>query len=533
MSTALSRRGFLGLVGAAGAAGAAGSFGLAGCGRDTTGQTAQLLTSLGPTPRPYAVPLPVPAVKKPLRSDATTDYYEIVQRVADVEILPGLRTPILGYDGTFPGPTLVSRSGRRTVVRHRNTLPVPTVVHLHGGHTPPDHDGYPVDLLLPAGGWNPGTGHGHGAGHGASPTTGSMAGDVRKGVRDYAYPFHQRAATLWYHDHRMDFTGAQVYRGLAGFHLVHDDEEQALPLPSGERDVPLMICDRAFEEDGAFRYPALDRELRSTPGVTSAYMEGVLGDVILVNGAPWPVMEVAAARYRFRILNASNARRYRLALDPGPREGAPFVQVGGDGGLLEHPLDQDTIVAAPAERFDVVVDFSAYRPGTLVTMVNQLGSGPTARVMRFRVTGRVKDDSAIPARLARIEKLDPAKAVRTREWRFSRGDVHGEKGWTINGRPFDARRMDARPRLGDIEIWRFQADLHHPVHVHLDPFQVVRRGNRGPGRFDAGWKDTVDLRPTEYVDVAVRFTDYTGPYLLHCHNLEHEDMAMMAAFATT
>src|SRR4051812_38172672 len=124
MSTPLSRRGFLGLVGAAGAAGVAGPFGLAGCGRDTTGQTAQLLTSRTPRPRPYAVPLPVPAVKKPLRSDATTDYYEIVQRVADVEIVPGLRTPILGYDGTFPGPTLVSRSGRRTVVRHRNTLPV-------------------------------------------------------------------------------------------------------------------------------------------------------------------------------------------------------------------------------------------------------------------------------------------------------------------------------------------------------------------------------------------------------------------------
>jgi spore coat protein A, manganese oxidase len=560
----LSRRELLGLLAGTGAVA------MTGCGSgDLTGQTAELLTSRAPVPTPFRVPLPIPAVKRPDRTEGGTDYYEIVQQVAEAEILPGLRTPILSYDGTFPGPTIVGTSGRRAVVRHRNELPVPVAVHLHGGHTPADSDGFATDLVLPVSGWKPPARGGHG---GAA----MMRGDVSNGTRDYVYPHDQRAATLWYHDHRMDFTGPQVYRGLAGFHLVRDDEERALPLPDGDRDIPLMICDRAFEADGSFRYPAVDRTLRSTPGVEPDYMEGVLGDVILVNGAPWPFLEVEAARYRFRILNASNARRYRLALAPaggergrggrgdgnggdngggnggtGGGRGPAFVQIGSDGGLLERPVTRQQIDIAPAERFDVVVDFSAFQPGTEVTMVNQLGRGPTAQVLRFRVTRRVRDEARVPDRLSRIERLDPAKAVRTREWWFRRGDVDdhrravgiavdgdgdgdGERrGWTINDKAFDPRRMDARPRLGDIEIWRFVTDVHHPVHVHLDPFQVVDRGGRAANDSDLGWKDTVDLRPAEYVEVAVRFSDYRGPYMLHCHNLEHEDMAMMAAFETT
>ena len=525
-SVGLSRRGLLGLAGGAGAAAALAACGLGGL----SGQTAELMTSRARLPKPFDVALPIPPVKRPVRSDGTSDYYEIVQRVADAEILPGLRTPILGYDGIFPGPTLVSTSGRRTVVRHRNELPVPAAVHLHGGHTPAESDGFATDLILPAGEWHPAA---------AAHTGGAaMTGNVAHGSRDYVYPLDQRAATLWYHDHRMDFTGPQVYRGLAGLHLVHDDEERALPLPDGERDIPLMICDRAFEEDGAFRYPSIDRTLRGTPGVSADFMEGVVGDVILVNGAPWPVLQVEAVRYRFRILNASNARRYRLALDPAPPGGTSFVQIGSDGGLLERPVEHGTLDIASAERFDVVVDFSAYKSGTAVTLTNQLGGGSTSRVMRFRVGRRVKDDSRVPARLSRIERLDPAKAVRTRTWWFRRGDVpagggHDRKGWTVNDKTFDPRRMDARPKLGGIEVWRFISDLHHPVHVHLDPFQVISRGGRNAGTFDVGWKDTVDLRPAEYVDVAVRFTDYRGPYLLHCHNLEHEDMAMMATFETT
>jgi spore coat protein A, manganese oxidase len=485
----LSRRGFLGALGVS-ALGATSLGTLVLPGR--SGQTAELVRSAAKLPEPFRVPLPIPPVAKTVRDG----YYEITQREAEVEILPGLRTRIWGYDGIFPGPTIVTRAGRPTVVRHRTELPEPTAVHLHGGHTPADSDGYPVDLLVPPGSHS---GHPHN-------------GNVATGSREYTYPGRQRAATLWYHDHAMDRTGPNVYRGLAGFHLIHDDEDDALPLPRGDRDLPLMITDRAFEEDGSFRYPGMS--------------EGVLGDVILVNGAPWPVHEVAAARYRLRILNASNARRYRLSL------GIPMVQIGSDGGLLGRPVSHDELVIAPGERFEVVVDFTEHL-GAELTLHNGLDSGSTADVMRFRVTARGSDDSRVPEVLSRVERLDPGAAVRTREWRFSRGEVNGNRhGWLVNGAVFDPDRADATPRLGEVEIWRFITDLHHPVHVHLDPFQVISRHGKEPGPYDAGWKDTVDIGPTDWVDVAVRFTDYTGRFMLHCHNLEHEDMAMMAAFDT-
>src|SRR5690606_4406540 len=224
----------------------------------------------------------------------------------------------------------------------------------------------------------------------------------------------------------------------------------------------------------------------------------------------------------------SNARRYRLRLDGG----ASFVQIGSDLGLLDRPVKHDYIDLSPAERSDVVVDFSGVRPGTRIVLRNDFGNGSTAQVMAFVVGRKVADDSRIPNRLVPIEKLDPTKAVRRRTWHFTRGRFKGHEGWTINNRPFDPDRMDARPRLGELEVWRFYSDLHHPVHIHLAPFQIVSRGGHPPGEFDRGWKDTVDVRPAEYVDVAVRFTGYTGRYMLHCHNLEHEDMAMMSAFET-
>jgi spore coat protein A len=167
----------------------------------------------------------------------------------------------------------------------------------------------------------------------------------------------------------------------------------------------------------------------------------------LVNGAPWPVLEVAAARYRFRLLNASSARRHRLGLDPAR---TPLVQIGSDGGLLQRPLEHTSVLLSPGERCEVVVDFSTLAHGAELTLRNALGSGRTGAVMRFRVTARATDDSRIPA-------------------------------------------LHADVRLGEIEIWRFLSDLHHPVHVHLDPFQVLSRRGGDPGPHDAGWKDTVDL----------------------------------------
>lgn len=498
---------------------------LASCSTPGRGElTGRLLESEAALPQPFQVPLTVPPVARPVRQDDTTDYYELVQREADVEILPGLTTTIWGYDGIFPGPTIVSRSGRRTVVRHRNLLRVPTVVHLHGGRTPADSDGYPTDLVLPLAGDH------HGGDHG------DMGGRLARGERDYAYPLDQRAATLWYHDHRMDFTGPQVWRGLAGLHIVTDDEEDALPLPRGDHDIPLMICDRAFDADGALRYPSRDPNLLGgTPGVDEDYLDGALGDVILVNGRPWPVLDVDATRYRFRILNASNARRYELAIEPEPDE-APFVQIGSDGGLLGAPVRHRTLPIAQAERFDVVVDFSGLAVGTELTMTNLLGDGPTADVMRFRVTrpGPVPEPPPLPERLADMTEFDELveeSATRTRTFDFEQGDERdGMRMWTVNGEVFDPERVDADPEVGDVEIWELTSDPAHPVHVHQVPFKVLSResGDGRPRPTDAGWKDTIDLTDGERARILLRFDGYPGRYVFHCHNLEHEDMAMMA-----
>jgi spore coat protein A len=525
----LSRRTFVRL-GAAGAAGlvlpACGAVGGLTAGNNSTqGSAGTVLPSEAPLPAPFTVPLPVPPVLAPVRRDADGDHYEITQRAASARILPGFTTEVWGYEGIFPGPTIESRRGRPVVVTHRNELPVPVVVHLHGGRTPPQHDGYPTDAIAPVGGG--GVGHAGHAGHDGAPDP---------GAREYVYPLDQPAATLWYHDHRMDFTGPQVYRGLAGFHIVRDDEEDALGLPHGDRDVPLMITDRSFAADGSFAYPSVDPSLTGTPGVTAEYMSGVLGDCILVNGAPWPELEVTATRYRFRLLNASNARRYRLALDPPPPDGPAFVQIGSDQGLLPAPVGHESIDIAQAERFDVVVDFSGYPPGTEVTLVNTLGSDGTGLVMRYRVVRRTADDSRIPARLTGFRPLTRADAVVEREFVFARGgaEAHGMTLWTVNGAAFDPQRMDADPRLGSVELWRIRTlNVEHPIHIHLARFQVLSKAGGEPGPLDVGWKDTVNMDNGGNAELLVHFDGYRGRYVFHCHNLEHEDMMMMANFAVT
>ncbi|WP_212755355.1 multicopper oxidase family protein [Flexivirga aerilata] len=483
-----------------------------------SGSTGHLVRSQLKLPAPYKLPLPIPPVARPVSSGSDHDSYRMVQREAIAEILPGVQTPIWGYDGRFPGPTIVSRSGRRTEVEHDNQLPVPTVVHLHGARTPAESDGYPTDLVLPRNGWA------------ASAPMGDQLAKLTRGSRRYVYPLQQPAATLWYHDHRMDFTGPAVYRGLAGFHLVSDDHEQGLGLPSGVRDLPLAIADRAFAADGQFAYPSKDPTLTRTPGVRETYIEGVFGDVILVNGAPWPEHPVDAARYRLRILNASNARRYDLAfrVDGKP---VPFVQIGADQGLLDRPREHQHLVIAPAERFDLVIDFAKVRVGAKVELVNSLGRGTTSRVMRFNVVRRAADESRIPAALRQIQPLQRSDATVTREFSFRAGKVHGgHAGWVINGRPFAPDYFAAEPRLGAVEIWRFITDLHHPIHLHQVGFQVLSRGGKPPGAFDTGVKDTIDLRPGEAAEVITRFDAYRGRFVFHCHNSEHEDMAMMANF---
>jgi FtsP/CotA-like multicopper oxidase with cupredoxin domain len=243
----------------------------------------------------FQVPLPLPPVLAPVRTDAEADYYEIRQRERRIEIFPGASTAVWGYEGLFPGPTIKSRRGRRVVTRHTNELPHPTVVHLHGAVVPDDSDGFPTDVIAP----------------GASKT--------------YTYPNEQRAATLWYHDHVMHHTGRNLYMGLAGLYLIDDEEQRTLNLPTAEYDVSLVIQAKQFRRDGSMVYD---------PGFTSVL--GARSNTILVNGVPWPRFEIAARKYRFRILNPSNATSLRLALSSGQ----PLLQIGTDWGLLERRREQ-------------------------------------------------------------------------------------------------------------------------------------------------------------------------------------------------
>jgi spore coat protein A len=438
----------------------------------------------------FRSPLPIPPVARPLRCDAATDYYEIGQREALVEIIPGVRTRIWGYDGIFPGPTIEVRRGRAAVVTHTNGLNVPTVAHLHGGVTRPASDGFPTDTVDPG------------------------------GIRSYEYDNRGRPATLWYHDHSWRGSGRNLYMGLAGFYLLKEDAEIEARLPNGPCDVPLMLQDRAFTADGQLDY---DHDAH----------HGATGRVMLVNGAPWPVLEVAARKYRFRILNASNASAMRLALSTHH----PLIQIGSDQGLLAAPVVLPTIGLAMGERVEVVVDFSAYPLGTRVVLENRRAQGALRSIMRFDVVRTQREDSIVPTRLSDSEPLERSRAVRTRTFLFggklTLGVPPGVQ-WIINGQPFDPLRVDASPRLDDIEVWRFVnrpfagRTMLHPVHTHLAPFQVLSRNGRAPLRQERGWKDTVAIEDGEEVDVIIRWSGYKGRYLLHCHNFEHEDHSMMA-----
>jgi spore coat protein A len=476
----------------------------------------------GPPAGAFTEPLPIPEVLAPVSTAGGVDRYEIRQLEGRQRIRPDVDSVVWGYQGRFPGPTIETRRGRRVEVTHHNELPVPTVVHLHGAVVTAEHDGYPADFVLPAGGdWATDAGLAAHAAH-------AVAG-VTTGSRTYVYPNDQPATALWYHDHRMSFSGPQQYRGLAAFYLIRDDVEDALPLPRGARELPLMLADRAFDEDGALFYPSLDPDLRE-PGVAMEFhWSGMLGETIVVNGVAWPYCEVDAALYRLRLVNASNARRYQLELDPPPPGGSGFIQIGSDLGLLPQPVRYDTFLLSPGERYDLLVDFAAYAPGTSVLLRNTSEDGPAGYVMRFDVARRVTDDARVPDVL--VPDLGPAApppgrpADRSFSF-FSGPDGTGLPG-TINTNQFAGDRIDAQPALGSTEIWNLTADPDHPVHLHLAHFRVLSRDGGPPEPQDAGLKDTVFV-PEGGVQIAVTFTGYRGKYVFHCHNLEHADAGMMA-----
>ncbi len=458
---------------------------------NTTGNALVEVYAASPIPAAFDAPLPILPVLVPTSSDATTDYYDITMQVGTKQILPGKPTTIWGYNGMYPGPTIKARSGRTTVVRQSNNLQESMSVHLHGGHTPPDSDGHPTDLVGP----------------GVSKT--------------YIYPNNQVAATLWYHDHAIDVTGRHVYMGLAAFYLLSDSFEDSLPLPKGDSDVALLIQDRLFNSDGSLNYPISDNTIRT----------GVVGDTLLVNGAIQPHLQVGRRKMRFRILNGSNARIYKLALSTGDA----LIQVGSDGGLLASPAARPAISLAPAERVDVVIDFSKYPVGTEIVLKNQNSfSAPSLPdIMRFDVVRDEPDESSIPPTLRALVRLPESSASMKRNFTLTQTFQNGRNDiWTINGKLYDPAIVDASPRLNTTEIWSWInfSDQAHPIHIHDIDWQILDVDGAPPAPGDDGMKDTFLVPAGSTVRVIGTFSDNLGEYVSHCHILEHEDHAMMLNF---
>ena len=428
---------------------------------------------------PFQAELQLPPNLVPVSSTATEDRYELTIREGRAEIIPGTLTPVYGYDGVYPGPTIRARKGRTAVVRTTNGLPFNQNVHLHGAIVPAASDGHPMQLIEPSGSFT------------------------------YTYPNPQDAATLWYHDHAHGLSARTMFYGLAGFYIVQDELEDSLDLPSGDFDVPLVIQDRAFDADGSLRY-------------TENVDEGFLGDTIVVNGSVSPRFAVKRALYRLRFLNASNARQYRLELGGG----GPMVQIAGDGGLLEAPVSRNAVPLGPAERVDVVVDFRRFKAGAQVVLTNGLGSGNTAAVMRFDVTGKTTVSGRLPSQMRPREAIPGPSATRRWDLMFS---ISGTPEWQISGKGFDMERIDARPRLGTTERWLFVNGSHrpHPMHLHGMHFRVLERSSGALHAGERAWKDTVMVGTDETVIVQPRFGPYPGRYVFHCHNLEHQEKAMM------
>ncbi len=416
---------------------------------------------------------------------------------AGVANIGSATAPAWMLNGSLPSPLLRVRRGEAFRVTLRNQLPQELILHWHGLAPPETGDGHPR-FAVPTG-----------------------------GTYEYDFTVQDRAGTYWYHSHTHMRTGEHTYRGIAGLILVNDGEEDALGLPSGDRELPLILQDRRLDSAGLPVYN----------NTGPAMMAGVQGPEPFVNGVHKPFVEVESALYRLRLLNGSNARIFRLARS----DGQPFVLIGNDGGLLPQPVTLTTLDLAPAERADVLLDLRALRSGDRLmlssaafSMAGGMGfmgganlQGQPLDLLEFRVTRQVSDAAVIPSSLPAVPLPDPGASVRERAFVFESFQMMH----TINGREFAMTRDDVTVPFGDTEIWTFQnaSGLPHPVHLHATHFRVLSRtGGRGAVMpWEAGGKDTVLLHPFETVRVAVRFTAQRGLYLLHCHNLEHEDMGMM------
>jgi len=459
---------------------------------------------------------------------AGTEFYRIHEEPVVHSFHPELPPNVLwGYDGQIPGPTFVAystvypppgKAGTPHLIRFVNDLPENdpvrigepiTAIHRHGGFQHAEDDGYPLDTFC----------------EGQS--------------RDYFFAnapdaglLQNEHATNWYHDHAIDITAENVYRGLAGFYLYFNkldtgnetDPPPALGLPSGEFDIGLVLQDRRFDRNGFLVYDSFDHN-------------GFIGDKFCVNGLIQPYLKVKRRKYRFRILNGSNARVYQLYLS----NGQSFIAIGTDSNLLERPVAVKSIRISPAERVDVVIDFKdASSEAFLVNRLQQTDGrkpddlvSPGTPLLKFAVqNGAVNDPSRVPPVLLPVtlgpKQLLPQVKVQ-RRFKFDRS--HG--AWTVNGEFFDENRINAKPKLGVPEIWIFESGggWVHPIHTHLSEFFVLSRDGKSPPVLEQGRKETVLIGGDvgREVKVLIKFDDI-GRFVFHCHNVEHEDMRMMGQF---
>jgi spore coat protein A len=464
----------------------------------------------------------------------------------------------------------------------RYTGPVPIVTHLHGGHTSQESDGYTEAWYLPAAGNIP-------AGYATKGTWydtfkgqfEAQQGETwEPGTAVFQYANDQRANTMWYHDHALGMTRLNVYAGPAGFYLLRggpSDEvigtlpgpAPALGDPPGLKyyEIPIVVQDRAFNADGSLFYPDSREFFDDFAGPYIPYSDispiwnpEFFGNTMVVNGRTWPYLEVEPRRYRFRLLNGCNARFLILKFsDPA----LSFWQIGSDGGFLPAPVQLSRLLMSPAERMDVIVDFSVLPPGTEVIMQNLAPDEPygggeppgdfdaadpetTGQVMQFRVVAPTGVDTSTPPELLVLPAFTPiGPASNTRQVSLNEADSgvlddvgprEALLGTLSGGVPQPLEWKDAiteNPALGATEIWEihnFTADAH-PIHIHEVQFQILDRqpfggAARPPETNETGLKDTVISYPGEITRVKVTF-DLPGLYVWHCHIVEHEDNEMM------
>lgn len=497
----------------------------------------------------FVDPLPIPALAKPVnRCDDSEQerelFYHIVMKQTKNRFHRDFPlSTVWGYNGMCPGPTIEVRKDVPVKIKWENRLPdkhifpvdhtlhgtmdtpdVRTVVHLHGANVEAHSDGHPEAWFT----------------RGYRFTGHKFAREV------YEYTNHQAGGTLWYHDHSLGITRLNVYAGLAGFYLIRDFLEERLNLPKGDYEIPIMIQDKQFNEDGSLFYPdnatpPVDNPVPSTPSF-------FFGNTIAVNGKLWPYLDVEPRKYRFRILNGSNLRAYELKLS----NDEVFHQIGTELGLLHHPVDISSCILEPAERLDMIIDFSKYK-GQEIILMNAAPAPPGPGmdlIMKFRVGNSLKspDTSTIPDELMPFHKINPALAAKERTLHLDETtDHYGRVLHLLNNKMWNEPATE-KPKLDTIEVWHLvnHFDFPHPIHIHLVHFEILGRkpftdedfdenGNyifkpetlTPPLAFETGPKDTVRTEPGQVTSIVMHFKEHYGDYVWHCHILEHEDNDMM------